>query len=73
MDKYDKAVQYLTKHPDEIMQAWRFPLTENAGCLFNFAGDVDRYGEYCGCLTQVKDKVSRAETPALTKAIPAGP
>jgi hypothetical protein len=62
-------VQYLTKHPDEILMAWRFPSEGTVGCLFNFAGDKDRYGERCGCLTQVKDKVSRAQTPALTKAI----
>jgi hypothetical protein len=68
-DKYDKAVQHLTQNPGEIYMSWRFPGEFPGGCLFNFAGDKDRYGERCGCLTQVKDKVSRAQTPALTKAI----
>jgi hypothetical protein len=69
MDKYDKAVQYLTKHPGEILMAWQRPRVERGGCLFQFAGDTDKYGEQCGCLTQVKDRISRAQTPALTKAI----
>jgi hypothetical protein len=68
-DKYDKAVAYLTKHPYEILHAWQHPEDAPGGCLFLFAGETDGYGERCGCLTQVADKNSRAQTPALTKAI----
>jgi hypothetical protein len=68
-DRYDKAVAYLTKHPDEIIHAWRNPEGEPGGRLFQFVGTTDGYGESCGCLTEVKDGIRRAQTPALTKAI----
>jgi hypothetical protein len=68
-DQYDKAVAYLTKHPDKIIYAWENPDGELGGRLFQFMGTTDGYGESCGCLTQVKSGIRRAKTPALTKAI----
>lgn len=56
-DKYDKAIAYLTEHPDEIADAWGEGTSdrdcndpEPGSCLFNI---VDLGG--CGsCLTQVR-------------------
>ena len=75
MDKYDKAVKYLERHPEEINEAWGSPTTYDrskgdhiAGCLFMIAGNENTHN--CGCLTQVRGStVSVALTPALTKAI----
>ncbi len=68
MDKYDKAIQFFTKNPDEIQGYWGCPDTSN-GCLFKFMSAKSEYkkndpadeayivnGEnyYCGCLTQIK-------------------
>ena len=36
MDKYSKAIEYLTQHPEQIIDAWRSPRTHDAGCLFDF-------------------------------------
>lgn len=71
MDKYDKAVQYLTEHPGEIEEAWNYPEEHVAGCLFRYTG-VSSEGTDCyGCLTQVKsgDLGWPAPTEALTQAI----
>jgi len=46
-DKYDEAVEYLTAHPGEIRDTWRYPFDSRAGCLFNYAAPG------CGCLTQI--------------------
>lgn len=35
-DKYDKAVEYLTAHPEEIAAAWRRSYAVEHGCLFQF-------------------------------------
>lgn len=56
-DKFDKAVEYLTKNPDEIEVLWNEPHLPY-GVLFGFVSDVDPYDEgidsWCGCLTQIK-------------------
>ena len=68
MDKYDRAVAYLTKRPHLIYNAWSHGFMENfhirARVLFSAAGGF--HG--CGCLTQVKSG-SPAHTPALERAI----
>lgn len=51
MDKYDKAIAYLTEFPGSIVEAWNHPLDHPAGCLFEYAGKDYRGG--CGCLTQI--------------------
>ena len=71
-DKYYKAVQYLTKHPEKIKDAWNFPFTFSSGCLFNYAGDTKNSG--IGCLTQIRKNEDghvsvNAETPELTEEI----
>lgn len=75
-DAYDKAVEYLTEHPEWIESSWGSPTTTRAGILFRFAGPAtDRFrpydyrGEECGCITEVKCGYRRAATPGLTLAI----
>lgn len=34
MDKYDEAIDYLNHHPEEMVEAYRFPGDHVAGCLF---------------------------------------
>lgn len=68
-DKYDKAVEYLTKHPDEIHFAWNRPHTARGGCLFQYAQNTDSTTEFCGCLTQIRGGFEVAQTPELTEAI----
>jgi hypothetical protein len=69
-DKYDLAVDYLTKNPDKLIKSWEFPESYPSGCLFAFAGQepLDCYNG-CGCLTQVRYGMYPAETPELTDAI----
>lgn len=65
-DKYDEAIEYLTKYPEEIAHAWSGGHT--AECLFDLAGRSSD-GDY-GCLTMIRgcDKWE-AETPELTQQI----
>lgn len=56
MDKYDAAIEYLSKNPHRIYDAWNLP-TEEGGCLFQYA---DRNGSTfgspgVGCLTQIRN------------------
>lgn len=67
MDKYDKAIEYLTQNPDKIYINWMASLGE-AWCLFQSTGnDLNEYG----CLTQIRSVgvLYIAPTPELTKAI----
>jgi hypothetical protein len=69
MDKYDKAIAYLSDHPDEIMEAWKRPHKHVAGCLFQKA---TKTGWSCvsGCLTELRRWPQlNAATDALTDAI----
>jgi hypothetical protein len=73
MDAYQQAVEFLTEHPDKIMEAWSFPSASPGGCLFYY---VNRFGPWfwcdgkvCGCLTFVKSGRMEAETLQLTEAI----
>jgi len=66
MDKYDVAVDYLTQHPEEISEAWGWPDTHPAGCLFSYCGDWE--DDDVGCLTMVRAGLSAA-TEELTLAI----
>lgn len=79
-DKYQKAVEYLTKHPGEIFDAWLDVNEHPAGCLFQFANQFgfQRYGydraswtttTICGCITEIRGCGYLAETPELTAAI----
>lgn len=69
-DKYDRAIEYLTKHPWKIAQAWinnpyyESRLAELAHALFQPCGDG------FGCLTQIRsDPNYRVPTPELKRAI----
>jgi hypothetical protein len=65
-DEYDKAIAYLTEHPNEIGIAWAHPGTMPGGCLFNF---VPGFGAY-GCLTMIRGgQAYNARTEELTNAI----
>ncbi len=59
MDKYDKAIAYLKKHPKEINRVWFTPYDHEHGCLFKFMGkddsDADIPNERCGCLIMIKN------------------
>lgn len=63
MDKYDEAIQSLTRQPGLIRHAWNFPTTTPEGCLFDYCGE--------GCLTQVKGGGAKAFTQELTEQIKA--
>lgn len=72
-DKYQKAVEYLTRYPEQIGGAWSEPLSHPSGCLFQFVTPSgkcqhDLYGLAYGCLTTIRDGF-QAHTPELTAAI----
>lgn len=84
-DKYDDAIDCLTRAPSEIPEAWGEIRRHPAGCLFQLAWNKDAerawpVGRECpACLTQIRgddifcDDRDRwiAQTPELTKAIKA--
>ena len=56
MDKYDKAIEFLTDHPEKIPIAWSDPIQYEGGCLFQFATPTGKYNARlrdAGCLTQI--------------------
>ena len=78
-DKYDRAVVYLTEHPELIQDAWALEMpgdtekekeiARDCEALFAYAGPA---GRGCGCLTQIRSgvrPVDRAATPELTALI----
>ena len=74
-DEFDIAIAYLTKHPEELSDAWGCPSVHRAGCLFRFpATYAPEFDSTCyGCPTFVKKYRGKygfiSVTPALTKAI----
>lgn len=72
-DKYDLAIEYLTKNPDEILDSWSMIAENETGFpLFQFATVSGEPGDFeYGCLTQIRnlDHPFHAETPELTEAI----
>jgi hypothetical protein len=71
-DKYDKAIAYLSEHPEEIGDAWTKPHIHRAGCLFEFltpTGEAIYHGTYCGCPSIVKSGDAPACTKELTAAV----
>lgn len=71
-DRFDAAVAYLTKHPQDIRMAWDGWYVHPAGDLFRPCSPgrerlADGYP--AGCLTQVKNRTRNAFTPDLTSAI----
>lgn len=73
MDKYDRAIAYLSEHPEQIVPAWFNPGKHEAGCLFRYATATGFHSgvgdqEY-GCLTLIRYGDAVAETKELTQAI----
>lgn len=68
-DKYDKAITYLTKHPEAIYTAWIYPYSTPGGCLFTLCASTETGRITCGCLTQIRGDGMLAETQSLTEAI----
>lgn len=56
MDKYDKAIKYLTENPNQIHEAWNCHVQdEKGGQLFKFATMKDEdLDTECGCITQIR-------------------
>lgn len=75
MDKYDIAIEGLTKNPNDIFNAWVSHNSHIYGCLFHYASSSGRGTQvlegFTGCLTMIKGHSESycAETPELTKAI----
>ena len=71
-DKYDVAIKYLTRRPNEISRAWNYITSHPAGCLFQYAGN-EMDDCHVGCLTMIRTAPGSycAATPELTKAIAA--
>jgi hypothetical protein len=74
MDKYDRAIEWLTQNPDEIERAWGQPEFTPVGCcLFQYANSSgyirSSVNGVCGCLTEVRRGNWSAETAELTNAI----
>lgn len=70
MDKYDKAIAYLTEKPEEIRAAWSQPSLHPAGCLFQSAYPLYDYNPMkYGCLTMVKKGTHIAANDVLTTMI----
>jgi hypothetical protein len=69
MDKYDVAIEYLKRHPEQIWDAWQGTDSHPSGCLFQFCGS--------GCLTMIKSDAGpdgetgrwSSYTPELSAAI----
>lgn len=69
-DKYDHAIDYLMRYPDEIELAWGTTDIHPAGCLFQLV-----HGPSCtgyrrtscshGCLTQLRGPLGDAFTPTI--------
>ena len=78
-DRYDRAVAYLTEHPELIQDAWALDMpgdtekeiARDCEALFAYAGPSAGPNR-CGCLTQIRSgvrPVDRAATPELTALI----
>jgi hypothetical protein len=64
-DKYSKAIEYLNRHPSQILEAWNCPRFHPAGCLFQYTSLQNG----AGCLTQIRAGNSRAHKHELTLEI----
>lgn len=76
MDKYDKAIEYLTKNPSKIRGAWNEPYGMAGGDLFKHAHGMSWVGprSECGCIAQIRGDLSgeiygSGFGPSVTKEI----
>lgn len=70
-DKYDEAIAYLTKHPNQIRKAWNNPGRYRGGCLFQHLTPTGRilYQERMyGCPSLIRQGDWEACDDGLTKA-----
>jgi len=71
-DKYDRAINYLKSHPDEIYDAWDDSLHKAhspfAHCTPSGHMDFVAHGR-CGCLTEIRGGTKVGWTPELTDEI----
>ena len=75
-DKYDKAIEFLTECPDQILNAWDYPEIHEAGSLFQYVAMsssdyISESGGNIGCLTMIKKDPGFfvAKTKILTEEI----
>lgn len=64
---YQQAVEFLTKNPNYISQAWSEPFSPG-GCLFHLVS-TSRVSIKYGCLTQIKAGYAESSSYELTKSI----
>ena len=65
LDKYDRAIEYLAAHPEQMESAWGNPHTRQGGCLFQYLSPTGRFAEDVdgvpyGCPTTHKAYPKRA-------------
>jgi hypothetical protein len=65
-DKYDKAIAYLSEHPEEIQMAWA-----DGHDLFQYLTPTGRIDDHCkyGCPTMVKKGLRVAYRSKLTAMV----
>lgn len=75
MDIYDRAVAFLTSHPEQIADAWDRPFCHPAGILFQVASPSgnyqvanDRIG-HCGEICEIVSGQAVAFTDEMTEII----
>lgn len=73
-DRYDHAIDYLMRHPEQIEFAWQFCNTHVAGCLFQYVHGRKCKSRKCihGCLTMIRSQYHEycnAPNEKLTTAI----
>ena len=72
MNKYDEAIEYLTKNPHEIENAWRKPSDAPGGCLFQFLPPPPLEDNLAqGCLTMIRSQPEKysSRVPFLDEII----
>lgn len=72
-DVYDREIEYLADHPDEMFDHWTVPSPLFAYCTPSGWQRIRDDGLLCGCLTLVRSSVVNrvAWTDELTEAIQA--
>ena len=67
MDKYDRAIEHLKNHPDQLRAAYDKPYEHQAGCLFAcVCNNETRNG---GCLVMVAHEGAYALDTRMTLEI----
>lgn len=75
IDIYDRAVAFLTAHPEQIIEAWDDPLGHPAGILFQVASPSGNYQmaddriNRCGDICEIVSGQAVAFTDEMTEII----